>query len=106
LRSIRVFSLLAVCLAVAVAMPAPALSSLISTQFGFPVIVQNGQSVAFSSDVATSADLETLSIDFPMFEGIMGDSGMPAIGSGPSIGPGVFNSNMGSLFDFSRFKFH
>ncbi len=101
MRILRVIVLLAIGLAFV--LPVPALSSLFTTQFGFPVIVQRGESVAFSSDVATATDLEVLDIDFPAFEGLVSGPGTPAaMNLGPTIGTGLFT---GGLFDFSRFKF-
>jgi hypothetical protein len=52
-------------LAVAViGMILPAGASLIATQFGFPTIVQNGQTFAFNNDKAFAQDNEAVAIAF------------------------------------------
>jgi len=45
----------------------PVTASLVSTTFGFPVIVQNGSTSAFNQDTATATDFENVSINFPAF---------------------------------------
>ncbi len=45
----------------------PVSASLVSTSFGFPVIVQNGTTSAFNQDTATATDFETVDINFPIF---------------------------------------
>ncbi len=42
-------------------------ASLVSTSFGFPVIVQSGNTSAFNQDTAFATDFENVNIDFPMF---------------------------------------
>ena len=44
----------------------PASANLVSTTFGFPVIVQNGTTSAFNQDTATATDFENINIDFPI----------------------------------------
>ncbi len=104
LRSIHAILILAVCLAAML----PASASLTGLQFGFPVLVQSGQSVSYSNDMATITDLESINIDFPMFDGLMsGASSAGPMNNGLAMGPLMTDmSTMGSLFDFSRFKLH
>jgi hypothetical protein len=45
----------------------PASANLVSTTFGFPVIVQNGSTCAFNQDYASATDYENIAIDFPVF---------------------------------------
>ncbi len=47
----------------------PAYANLVPTTFGFPVIVQNGTTSAFNQDTATATDIESLDINFPVFDG-------------------------------------
>ncbi len=102
MRSIHAILIVAACLAAML----PASAALTGLNFGFPVIAQSGQSVSYSNDMATMTDLESVNIDFPMFDGLM--SGTPQAGlmdSGMSMGPLMMDmSAMGSLFDISRFK--
>ncbi|WP_231845173.1 hypothetical protein [Methanocella paludicola] len=42
-------------------------ANLVSTSFGFPVIVQSGNTSAFNQDTAFATDFETVNIDFPIF---------------------------------------
>jgi C4-dicarboxylate transporter len=42
-------------------------ASLVSTSFGFPVIVQSGNTSAFNQDTAFATDFENVNIDFPIF---------------------------------------
>ncbi|WP_128860002.1 hypothetical protein [Methanocella paludicola] len=104
MRSIHAILIMAACLAAMM----PASAGLAGLQFGFPVLVQSGQSVSYSNDIATMTDLESINIDFPMFDGLM--SGTPSAGvmdTGLAMGPMITDmSAMGSLFDFSRFKLH
>jgi hypothetical protein len=96
----------ALLLAMVTATAVPAACSLTATQFGFPIIVQSGQSTMFSSDSAAAFDLESINIDFPMFDGLMDSSGAPSAVSGPTIGQFSAFSGMGSLFDMPVFGFH
>ena len=60
-------------LAVALAFSAiPVYANLVSTSFGFPVIVQNGSTSAFNQDTATATDFENINIDFPTFASVDG----------------------------------
>lgn len=43
----------------------PAGAQLVSTSFGFPVIVQTGTTTAFSQDTANALDYENVDISFP-----------------------------------------
>ena len=43
----------------------PVSASLVSTSFGFPVIVQSGSTTAYNQDLAYAQDLEDVSISFP-----------------------------------------
>jgi hypothetical protein len=93
--------------AFAVTFLAPAAASLVPLSFGFPVIVQNGQTTAFSNSFASSTDNEIMDISFPAFDGMMSSEGTPSTGLGSWQGQGMAMpdlSNMGSLFDFSGFN--
>ncbi len=99
---------LAFFMALAVILTVPATASLISTHFGFPVMVHSGQAFSFSNDLASSTDSESLNIGFPMFDSIMSQSGMPLTGTNnwPQQGMTAPDlSHMGKLFDFSGLKF-
>ncbi len=88
---------------------APVAASLMPLNFGFPVLVRSGQAVSFSNDLASFTDSESLNIDFPMFDGIMGQSGPSSLGMNgwPTQGMAAPDmSHMGTLFDLSGFKFH
>ena len=50
----------------------PVNASLVSTTFGFPVIVQNGSTCAFNQDTAKATDFETVDIQFPVHFGNLG----------------------------------
>lgn len=103
--SIRIFMIAA--LGMAVFLSAPASASLTGLQFGFPVIVQSGQSISFSSDLFSSTDLESINIDFPMFDGMMSSSGISTGGlTHGSMPMSSMVSGMGSLFDLSMFKLY
>lgn len=104
LRSIYAILFIAACLAAML----PASASLAGLQFGFPVLAQSGQSVSYSNDVATMTGLESINIDFPMFDGLMTVPSSAGVGnSGMTMGPLMTDMGaMGSLFDFSRFKLH
>lgn len=104
MRSTHAIMILAVCLAAML----PASASLAGFQFGFPVLVQSGQSISYSNDIATVTDMESINIDFPMFDGLMsGASSAGQMNNGLAMGSLMTDMNaMGSLFDFSRFKFH
>jgi len=109
--SMGIISLAAICMVLAGTLPGPAMASLLTTHFGFPIMVRSGQAFSFSNDLASSTDSESLNIDFPMFDGIMSESGMPDIASygmdnwpmqgmmAPSF------SHMGDLLDLCGFKF-
>jgi hypothetical protein len=98
--------LLAFVTALTVTLGAPALASLMPTQFGFPVIMQSGQAFSFSSDLASSTDIESLNIDFPAFDGLMSSSGMPATGIWQMQGLAAPDLGLtDKLFDLSAFKF-
>jgi hypothetical protein len=45
----------------------PVSASLVSTTYGFPVIVQNGSTSAFNQDTATATDYENIDINFPAY---------------------------------------
>jgi hypothetical protein len=45
----------------------PVNANLVSTSFGFPVIVQNGSTSAFNQDTASATDFENVSINIPTF---------------------------------------
>jgi hypothetical protein len=45
----------------------PVSANLVSTTFGFPVIVQNGSTSAFNQDTASATDFENVDINFPVF---------------------------------------
>jgi hypothetical protein len=60
----------------------PVTASLVSTTFGFPVIVQNGSTSAFNQDTATATDFENVSINFPLFS------------DGLVLGPSLLNSGI------------
>jgi len=45
----------------------PAYANLVSTSFGFPVIVQNGSTSAFNQDTAFASDFENVSINIRVF---------------------------------------
>jgi hypothetical protein len=66
-------------------------ASLVSTSFGFPVIVQNGTTSAFNQDTATATDFEQLNIDFPIFgDGFeLGASVGPVSTDGLALGTGA-----------------
>ncbi|BAI61762.1 conserved hypothetical protein [Methanocella paludicola SANAE] len=53
-------------LIVAAAIFVPASAQLTSTSFGFPVIVQSSDTVAFQQYTADALDYEDVSIDFPV----------------------------------------
>ena len=58
----------------------PAGAQLVPTAFGFPSIFQNSQTTAFTKDIATAQDLESLSIAFsPVAAGCMGITALPSI---------------------------
>ena len=46
----------------------PAYANLVSTTFGFPVIVQNGSTSAFNQDTACATDFEHIDINIPVFD--------------------------------------
>jgi len=109
--SMGIISLASIGAVLTVLFTAPTAASLVPMSFGFPVMVQSGQSFAFSSDQASFADIESIDIGFPMFDGIMSGSGMPEM---PSAGTNSWPMQgmtapdfglMGGLFDLSRFKF-
>lgn len=94
--------------ALTVTLVAPAMASLMPTQFGFPVIMQSGQAFSFSSDLASSTDIESLNIDFPIFDNLMSSSGMPSTGMDSWQMSGLTAPGLGltdKLFDLSAFKF-
>ena len=69
-------------LAVAIAaMIAPAAANLAGTAFGFPTIVQNGQTTAFNRDTAAATDNEAVAIAFPTTNTDIDLPGMDSIGS-------------------------
>lgn len=86
-------------LSIVALLSAPAAASLTGMTFGFPVIVQSGNTVSFSNDVRSAVDLESINIDFPMFNGMMAGSGISAGGIALNSMP-----DMSSLFDFSGFR--
>ncbi len=79
-------------LAVACAILAnPATANLVSTTFGFPVIVQNGSTSAFNQDTATATDFENVNINFPLFaDGIV--AGPTVAGAGSVIDGAVLGA--------------
>ena len=106
----QVFMLMALSLAAMAMLAFPAAASLTGMQFGFPTLLQKGSTSMFNQDTATATDLESLNIDFPQFNGLMGGSGLPAsgiTGSGSTMSsalPGM--GSLGGLFDLSKFKLH
>lgn len=107
---LRIFTLTAVALIMALALSGTASANLVPVQYGFPVIVQSGNTVSFSNDHASSTDTELFNMDFPTFDGISsgptgsGFSSMPAIGAGQSLlafpataGFGNFGSMFGNM---------
>ena len=61
-KYIEVMALLAVAFVV---LALPAYASLVPTEYGFPVIVQNGSTSAFNQDTANATDFEAIDINFP-----------------------------------------
>lgn len=106
MRNIYAIMIMAVCLMAIT----PASASLTGLQFGFPVMVQSGQSVSYSNDMASVSDMESININFPMFDGLTAGSATPSAGltdNRQAMSPMIPDmSGMGSLFDFSRFKLH
>jgi hypothetical protein len=85
----------------------PSMASLIPATFGFPVMVSSGQSFSFSNDMASFTDIESINIDFNMFDGFMSTSCTPSISTDKWPMQGMASpdlGNMGKLFDFSGFK--
>jgi hypothetical protein len=64
----------------------PVSANLVSTTFGFPVIVQNGSTCAFNQDTATATDFENIDIQFPVH---FGDVGLGATTLTAALGVGV-----------------
>lgn len=52
-------------------------AQLIPTSFGFPIIVQSSNTVAFNQDTANAVDFQDVSINFP------------GVGGGLPFGPGI-----------------
>ncbi len=63
----KVIGIIAAMAVVLMTFGVPATANLVSTSFGFPVIVQSGTTSAFNQDTAFATDFEDLSIDFPVF---------------------------------------
>ncbi len=109
--SMGIISLAAIGIVLTALLTAPTAASLVPMSFGFPVMVQSGQSFSFSNDQASFSDIEAIDIGFPMFDGIMSASGMPEMPSaGTNSWPlqGMMAPDFGltgGLFDLSRFKF-
>jgi len=106
--SMGIISLAAMGVSLVIILTVPAAASLIQTHFGFPVMVHSGQAFSFSNDLASSMDIESMNIGFPMFDGIMSPSGTLSTGmnSLPMQGMSAPDlSHMGELFDLSGFKF-
>lgn len=89
-------------------------ASLAQTQFGFPVIVQSGNTVSFSNDRAVSSDNEALSINFPLFDGLMSGPSPSAFAnaaaSGASFAPLIWQTSsfpgLGSMFSLKGFNLY
>ncbi len=107
---LRIFTLTAFALIMAMALSGTASANLVPVQYGFPVVVQSGSTVSFSNDHASSSDSELFNMDFPAFDGISsgpaqsGFSSMPSIGAGQSLlafpattGLGNFGSMFGNM---------
>jgi hypothetical protein len=89
---LRYFGIVAIVAMVCAISVLPATANLVSTSFGFPVIVQNGSTSAFNQDTATATDYENIAIQFPAyFDGVhLGASTLTtALGLGVDDGTGV-----------------
>jgi hypothetical protein len=75
----KLFGIMAILAVSCVVFAGMASASLVSTSYGFPVIVQNGTTSAFNQDTAFASDYEQMNIDF----GIFGDG----FNLGSSVGP-------------------
>ena len=65
-KALSAIMALSAILIVAAALYVPASAQLTSTAFGFPVIVQESNTVAFNQYTADALDYEDVSIDFPV----------------------------------------
>ncbi len=66
-------------------------ANLVSTTYGFPVIVQSGNTSAFNQDTAVATDFETVNIDFGIFgDGFeLGSTVGPVSADGVTLGEGA-----------------
>jgi hypothetical protein len=79
----------------------PASASLVSTSFGFPVIVQSGSTTAYNQDLAYAMDLEDVSISFPT--GTEGSLDFGAVNLAfPSISQTVYQVQSTSSTSFAQ----
>ena len=63
----KIIGIIAAVAVVIMAFGIPATANLVSTSFGFPVIVQSGTTSAFNQDTAFATDFETVDINFGIF---------------------------------------
>jgi hypothetical protein len=76
-------------------------ASLVPATFGMPTIVQSGSTTAFNQDTASAADLESINIGFPMFDGIQ-DASSTGFATAPDIGGlNMFRSSLSAPFSTS-----
>lgn len=62
-----------------------ATANLVSTSFGFPVIVQNGSTSAFNQATSTASDFENINIDFPVSDVLSSDGVTNNLDLGPTV---------------------
>lgn len=79
MKSIYRLAIIMAATALLLATMPPAGAQLVPTAFGFPSVFQNSQTTAFTKDLVTAQDLESLNINFPVTACGIGFGGFPSI---------------------------